>query len=433
MQKFTLSIVLILFLITAQSCKPKEQKETSVEQADSLSTQPQEATQLPPETSSSFVQYNGASDDEIKSKPKEQKETSVEQTDSLTTQPQEATQLPETSSSFVQYNGASDDEIKRKLETFSPLTEILTLASRAIGIKDSLLSQHANEQNPVIPAKDSSQFAQQEARTYKAIVSYKQMMLHGPSVKDLCPSLMQLTRDAAPGDSSTGILPQAGRSQFFSQGNFFFIGGAPFIEKLQPSDNATFTDAEGKPETRFETNITENANYLLNSIYHSKNLPTEIVFGPPLHNYYGWSREIRGIGSLIHRFTNRVSVFFLTEEGIVPASLTAITVKLVAEDLGCISDQPTIEFACSKSIEAKDILCIYFPYNTSNPTVCTVTRNDSKLWTADLNGDGIDDVACVSGSFEAVASSGTISELLWFVNIDGQWKIIDAGQTLDCT
>jgi hypothetical protein len=388
MQKFTLSIVLILFLIAVQSCKPKGQTETSVKQTDSLSSvQPQEATQQPQETSSSFVQYNGA----------------------------------------------SDDEIKRKLEAFSPLGEILSLASRAIAIKDSIYSKHTNGETATIPPKDSVLFAQQETKTYKTIVAYKQMMMHGPSLKDACPSLMQLTRDTAPGDSSVGFLPQAGRSQFFAQGNFFFIGGAPFIGKLQPADNATFTDAEGKPETRFETNITENGNYLLNSIYHSRNLPTEITFGPPLRDYYGWSREVRGMGSLIHRFTNRIPVFFLTEEGIVSASLTAVTVKLVPEGLGCISDQPSIEFACSKSIEAKDILCVYIPYNTSNPSTCTVTRNDNRLWTADLNGDGIDDVACVSGSYEGVASGGTISEMLWFVNIDGQWKIIDAGETIDCT
>ncbi len=387
MQKFTLSIVLILFIITVQSCKQKEQTETTVEQTDSVSTQPQEPTQP----------------------------------------------APETSSSFVQYNGASDDEIKRKLEAFSPLTEILSLASQAIKIKDSLYSNNMNNQGGTIPPKDSVLFNQQENKTYKTIVAYKKMLLQGPSTKDACPSLMQLTRDVAPGDSSVGFLPQAGRSQFFSQGNFFFLGGAPFIGKLQPPDEATFTDASGKPETRFTTDITENGNFFLNSIYHFKNLPTEVTFGPPLRSYYGWSREVHSIGSLIHRFTNRLPVFLLTEEGVVSGSLSAVTIKLVPENLGCISDQPIIEFACSKSIEAQDILVVYIPYTSSTPTSCIVTRNDNRVWTADRNGDGVDDIACVSGSYMGMASGGIIAESLWFVNIDGQWKIIDAGENLDCT
>ncbi|HEV8512655.1 MAG TPA: hypothetical protein VGQ59_05245 [Cyclobacteriaceae bacterium] len=364
-------------------------------------------------------------------KPKEQTETSVEQTDSVAKQPQEANKLPKTSSFFVQYNGASNDEIKRILETFSPLTEIQSLASRAIRIKDSIYSKNTGSEKATLPAKDSVLFNQQENKAYKAIVAYQQMMLRGPSIKDACPSLMQLTRNAAPGDSSVGFLPQAGRSQFFAHGNFFFLGGAPFIGKLQPTEDATFTDPDGKPETRFVTDLTENGNYFLNSIYHFKNLPSEITFGPPLNSYSGWSREIRGIGSLIHRFINRVPVYFLTEQGVVSASLSSVTIKLVPEDLGCVSDQPIIEFACSKSIEAKEILGVYIPYTSSDPTTFTVTRNDNRVWTADLNGDGIDDLACVSGSYEGIGD--IIAESLWFVNIDGQWKIIDSGQNLDCT
>lgn len=366
-------------------------------------------------------------------KPKEQTGTSIEQTDSVAKQPPEANQLPKTSSFFVQYNGASNDEIKRTLETFSPLTEIQSLAHQAIRIKDSIYAQNTSSEKAILPAKDSVLFNQQEKKAYKAIVAYQQMMLRGPSVKDACPSLLQLTRKAAPGDSSFGVLPQAGRSQFFAHGNFFFLGGAPFIGKLQPTDDATFTDADEKPETRFVTDVTENGNYFLNSIYHFKNLPADVTFGPPLHNYYGWSREVRGIGSLIHRFINRMPVYFLTEEGVVPASLSAVTIKLVPEGLGCVSDQPIIEFACSKSIEAKEILGVYIPYTGPNPTTFAVTRNDNRVWTADLNGDGIDDLACVSGSYEGIASGNIIAESLWFVNIDGQWRIIDSGQNLDCT
>jgi hypothetical protein len=60
-------------------------------------------------------------------------------------------------------------------------------------------------------------------------------------------------------------------------------------------------------------------------------------------------------------------------------------------------------------------------------------RPNNKLWTADLNGDGIADLACVSVSFEGAASSSTLAEVLWFANIEGEWEIIDYAYDLDCT
>lgn len=369
-------------------------------------------------------------------KPKDHVETSEDQMiDTVSAQQQKTEQLhlPETSSEFIQYNGAVDDDIRNTLEIFSPLEEVLALAKEDISIKDGIYSKHISNEKAVIPNEDSTLFLQQETKAYNAILAYEQMMSKGPSLKGTCPTLTQLTRNTLDGDSSRSILPKAGSSKFFSQGDFFFIGGAPFIGKLEPTDNATFTDSEGKPETRFATDIPENLNYLLNSIYHNKNLPTEVKLGPPLRSYYGWSREVRGIGSLIHQFINRVPVFFLTEEGVVPASIISVTVKLVPENLGCISDQPAIELACSKSINAKDVLGIYIPYGASSPTKFTITRNESRLWTADLNGDGVDDLACVLGSYLGIASGAAIAESLWFINIDGQWQIVDSGRNLDCT
>ena len=51
---------------------------------------------------------------------------------------------------------------------------------------------------------------------------------------------------------------------------------------------------------------------------------------------------------------------------------------------------------------------------------------------ADFNLDGIQDIACVSDSFEGI-SSDTMAENLWFINIKGEWKVIDWGRQLDCT
>ena len=110
----------------------------------------------------------------------------------------------------------------------------------------------------------------------------------------------------------------------------------------------------------------------------------------------------------------------------------SITVKIVPESLGCVSDQPRIEFACATSLESEDILAVYIPYQGDSKVSFTVNNPNSTVWTADLNGDGIADIACVSATFEGI-SSDTLAEVLWFVNIQGTWQIIDWGQDLDCT
>ncbi len=331
----------------------------------------------------------------------------------------------------IRYSGAVQNNIRTSLETFSPLTSVLELAQRSISLKDSL--EFAHETKPLTDPQDSLIFMPHETRAYQAILDYKKLMASGPSLQDACPKLIGLNRITDAGDSSSNLLPSAGVSTVLSHGDFFFLGGAPFISKLTTDDNAVYSDPQGNPETRFESYVSENGNYIVNSIYHfKKNLPTTISFGPPLGSYDAGPQEVNGVGSLIHEFNSRIPVVFFTENGLVPAHLISITIKIVPESLGCISDQPNLVFACSKNIEAQDILGIYIPYNTTPIASCKITRHPNFVWTADLNNDGIPEFACVTGSFEGIASD-VMLDVLWFVNIEGGWEIIDSGQELDCT
>lgn len=330
----------------------------------------------------------------------------------------------------IQYNGAVEDKIRKELETFSAFTSISILAGQSIHIKDSLETVRGTQQ--LTDPKDSLVFLPYETSAYQAILAYKQMMTSGPVLKDRCPSLLQLNRNLEPSDSSFRILPQAGESKFLAHGNFFFLGGAPFISMVRTESNTIFTDRNGNPESRYESLITENGSYLLNSINTSGNTPTNITFGPPLNSYDSGPQEVKGIGSLVHNFITPIPAYFLTETGLIPASIISVTLKLVPEGLGCVSDQPRIEFACSMNIEEKKILGIYIPLNSANISSCSINRQGSTLWTADINADGIADVACVSSTFMGL-NSDKMAEVLWFVNINGTWKIIDWGQELDCT
>jgi hypothetical protein len=337
---------------------------------------------------------------------------------------------PEKANNIVHYSGAVNDSVKIALETFSPLTQVYTLASNSIHIKDSI--EVLRETQDLLDPKDSAIFTPYESQAYQAILAYKQSMASGVPLQGPCPDLLDLTRMVDSGDSSFNVLPEAGRSKFLAGGKFFFLGGWPFIYKLEQEANTVFADPQGNPETRFESSITENANFLLTSIGHFKKERMNVSFGAPLGSYDSGPQEVHGIGSLRHEFAKRIPVFFLTENGVVPAHLIAVTVKIVPENLGCVSDQPSVEFACSRSLEANDILGVYIPYLSPPPTSFIVRRQNNIVWTADMNGDGIAEIACVSGTFEGI-SDDTMADVLWFVNVDGTWKIIDWGQELDCT
>ncbi len=331
---------------------------------------------------------------------------------------------------IIQYTGFADNELKDKLETFLPFKSVQDLAYKSIHIKDSIemIRQTQDLKDPT----DSLIFRPYAVRAYQAILSYTNLMKTGPVFKDDFPSLIKLDRTTGSRDSTSKILPEVEVSKFFADRNFFFLGGAPFIEKLTPEDNAVYYDPLGNPETRFQGTVTENCKFLMNSIYYHKQFHVKITYGPPLSSYDSGPQEVDGIGSLTHEFVDRIPVIFITELGLVEGSLISVNLKLVPENLGCISDQPSITFACRSIISADEILAVYIPYDTKTTSSCQITRHNSLLWTCDFNDDGIPELACVSGIFSG-ASSDRMSESLWFCNINGVWKIIDWGQELDCT
>jgi hypothetical protein len=329
----------------------------------------------------------------------------------------------------IEYRGAVDNDVKTDLQTFTRLADLQSLARKTMDLKDSIRNSRSGED---LTSDDLKAIQPFEDKAHQAILTYKELMAAGYSFQEGCPSLLDLTRVTDEGDSTLPALPDPGQSSLLAQGNFFFLGGAPFVRKINQDDAGTFVNADGKAETRFSNNISENVTFLLHSLLHQFTIPMNVKFGPPLSSYEGYSQDIRGIGSLIHELVNRVPAFFITDTGLVPAELISIEVKLVGEGLGCISDDPEITFACGENLNEYDILGIYIPYNKGDLTSCTVTRINKSVWTADLNNDGIADLAGVTGLFSGV-SSDTMAETLWYVNANGSWEIIDAASDPDCT
>jgi len=322
---------------------------------------------------------------------------------------------------IVAYFGATEDSIQAALANFGPLRETLTLSQRAIYIEDSLEMAGSTDTLITAPYK---------ARAYKAILAYKKRIEAGLPAQTNVPSLLQLNRIPEIRDSTANILPQAGNSTLLADGNFFFVGGAPFISAMTSEDNTTYASPTGKPELRFTTSIPENTNFILTHCFRRKEA-VKISFGPPLSSYDLGPHDIHGIGSIRHEFVNHIPVIFLTPHGPVPARIVSIKTNLFPNELPCVSDQPFVEFACFQYLNEVDILAIYMPESTTAVGEYNIDRPDRSVWTADLNNDGIADIACVSGT--SGGASGIISAVLWFANIRGTWKIIDAGIEPDCT
>lgn len=331
---------------------------------------------------------------------------------------------------IIHYDAVTDDEKSHSLEEFAPLTSIMSLSQSYIRLKDSL--EYARGTQDITNPKDTLLLYPFKKKALDAIMDYKKMMESGTDLLADVPSLMQLKRSTLENDSSDYFLPKVAASSFFGSLDFYFLGGAPFIRKLQDDESEIFRDQQGNPEVRFGSQHSENGNFFMNALYLKKNVKTKISFGPPLDSYDSGPQEVNGIGSLIHEFVERIPVQFITEKGIVNGHLIGVTVKIVPEYLGCVSDQPDILFATEENLDANDILAIVMPYDSKSITDCKVSRENSFLWTADLNNDQIPDLACVSGTFEGI-SSDALSEQLWFINVNGEWKIIDYATDLDCT
>ncbi|MEJ1239725.1 hypothetical protein WBG78_16430 [Chryseolinea sp. T2] len=336
---------------------------------------------------------------------------------------------------IIAYDGPVDNEVRKLLVSFLPLQKVLDASEKSVALKDSLEMTHLDADGGPAPIltepSDSAIFRPVEIAAWQAIQNYKKWIEAGSPAKDACPSLLELERLQGDDDKSVSYLPEPGASKYLANGKFFFLGGAPFIEEVVTEDGTPFTDPNGKPEKHYTSVLSENGRYFFNSLYHFKNVPVKLDFGKPLRSYEMGPQEVNGVGSLIHRFVNPITVSFLTDEGVVPARLISVEVKLVAESLGCVSDQPLYTFACDKPIDPMNILGVYVSYSSSH-TGYKLVRHSAGVWTIDLNGDGIADLGCVSGAFEGIASD-TMAEVLWYVNNNGKWQVLDYSSELDCT
>lgn len=319
------------------------------------------------------------------------------------------------------------DSIRNQLGVLPTLNSVCEMARQIIQFEDSLEWQR-NTPGTLTP-EDSLLVAPMDKKGYETLLAYKRLVSFGLPVPTHVPEIIR--KEPVTDSLSLRILPSAGVSDFLTGKNFFFLGGGPFLTRVENEEGKRiFKNPQGKPEIRFSCSVNENAVYLFDAISHLKNIRTKLTFGPPLSSYESGPQEIGGAGSLIHEFEKPVAAMFITATGIIEARLVSIKHKLVPEELGCVSDNPEAVFACSE-IPDKEILAVYIPLDGQPLTECQIKRT-GKLWTADLNHDGIPELACVSDTFTGIVSD-TMARIIWYINVDGKWKIIDKAEELDCT
>jgi hypothetical protein len=345
-------------------------------------------------------------------------------TESIETSPADtiAVEEPATPSSFAVYNSISNDQ-----GSAPSIYAICSMAERVIRLKDSLEIIRGTQE--LTEPGDSLILAPVETKAYDAILFYKKILLSGVQLPGPVPGIV--SEEPVTDKLALKLLPKIDSSQLLADKKFFFLGGGSFLNRIQPEEGMdAFSSTEGKPEIRYFCNVNENVNHIFDAVLHLRKSKINVLFGPPLSSYEMGPQEVKGIGSVIHEFADRFPVLFITKNGMVPAQLVSVSHKLVPEYLGCVSDQPAAVFAVPSFI-GEEILGVFIPYRNFNASQCTVNQN-GRLWTADLNGDGIPDLAGVTDMFSGIASDEMV-KTSWYVNIHGEWKMIDSAEELDCT
>jgi len=304
---------------------------------------------------------------------------------------------------------------------FEPFEKIYNDVLVARRLHDSLSYLH---QGGPLTSEDSVLLGAALDKAYASILQYQEQVKPGVRIdKGKAP---RRVKGLNSGDQSFRVLPESG-SRLLNNGDFMFLGGDPFVRQ----DPEVYKDAAGNPETHYELQESENCTYFFNYIYSRHPGPMDITFGPPLSGY-DYDVEVHGIGSITHTLKNRIAVWMLTQEGVFPAQLISVNMKL-GDEYGCVSSNPAYVFASAKNVEATSVFGVFFSDQKFplERAVSMYESSESPLWQYDIDGDGSPDIARVNSIEEG--GSGELAVAIWYVKIGDKWEVLDFGRQPDCT
>ena len=235
---------------------------------------------------------------------------------------------------------------------------------------------------------------------------------------------------------SLARLPKVPPSSFLNENSFFFLGAGPFLDRVLPEegDPETHRDLQGRPELRFCNEFSRNTGRIMDMIRGFAQAPATTQDGPPIplgHSEAIWllDKSVKGTGSLLHVMSREIPAYFITAEGLVTARLAEVTDRLFESEVGCTSESPKVCFGVP-TLPEREILGIFIPYEPLPLTHCKVTRK-RQVWTVDLTGDDVPELAAVTSSREGLHD--TLHKVVWYGNVSGVWVPLDAGEDPECT
>jgi hypothetical protein len=97
-----------------------------------------------------------------------------------------------------------------------------------------------------------------------------------------------------------------------------------------------------------------------------------------------------------------------------------------------VSSRPTYAFACSKNVNATSVFGVFFS-DQELPLEKGISKHDENdpLWEFDIDGDGSIDIVRVQGL--DYGGAGELAIAIWYVRINGEWKVLDFATQPDCT
>jgi hypothetical protein len=262
------------------------------------------------------------------------------------------------------------------------------------------------------------------------IREYAAQLASGSGFPGLRPDLLR--SEKAEDSLTLKQLPEIAPSEFLLEHPFFFLGAGPFLRRPPEDDTGRSHDPRGNPELRFCTATNRNTALVMDMLRGFPGLPIETREGGPIpanHEDPDFEPSVHGTGSLIHTPGKELPVYFITEGGLAPARLVQVTDRLFPSNEICAVNLPEVCFA-AKTAPKGEILGVLILYGPIELTYCKVTRT-RQLWTVDLTGDGVPEIAGVGTSYAGAAD--TINKVLWYGNASGTWQLIDSAEDQDCT
>lgn len=169
-------------------------------------------------------------------------------------------------------------------------------------------------------------------------------------------------------------------------------------------------------------------------IEYAKILPgaaISVTTGPNFYNTHVGMTGAYDVGSLTATFIATPDFWVVTDKELLKGRLLAAD-KVVGDEYCSRFDNWGTTFALPKPADGT-IAGAFLTTRAFDPAKAKIEKTKASVVTADLDADGVPDLAMIPSKVSAVVEAGLIDARTTLLNIDGKWVIADSAQEVDCT